>query len=543
MALTRPRLGQLTTNVAAISDPITVLHSNPSQANVDVGLVFNRSNGITSNVALYWNEANNRFATVYTSDAGGSDANVTVSSYARLDTGDHNVLGNLTVTGTVTFLQSEIVAGAQVTAGNVVANSGVASTTTTSGALVVAGGVGISGSMNIGGTITTSGNVNANLNGTALYATNLVGGGTGQIPFQTGTNNTSFNSSLIFTTGNSTLSATTVSAIGLVAGATGVTTQSVTSPNSTVNLYNSGTQTQINIGTGIANVGIPGTAYVGSATSVNGYFWSNGAPYIPYANVNVATYLPVYGGALLAGNITASNVAATANVTAPNLIATSTATAGSLVTNTVSSASSTVNIYSTGSQSQINIGTGTANVGVAGTMYSGNAISVNGYFWSNGSPYIPPSTYTSSNVASFLTTYNGNVLLGNATISNSVTVSNGLSTNTFTLGPVPVLETTSTTASIGASPTAIDTFSTSAYRGAKYVVTTTDVSNSQYQVAEIIVVHDGTTPSISVYGVVNTGPTTVMTFSANIATSTVTLYGTGVSANNTVKLAKMLIPV
>jgi hypothetical protein len=419
MALTRPRLGQLTTSVAAISDPITVLHSTPTQSNVDVGFVFNRSNGITSNVALYWNEANNRFATVYTSDAGGADANVAITSYARLDTGDHNVLGNLTVSGTVTFLQSEIVAGAQVTAGNLVANSGVASTSTTSGALVVAGGIGVSGSLNIGGTITASGLVNANLNGTALQATNVVGGGTGQIPFQTSANNTSFNSSLIFTAGNSTLSATTVSATGLVAGATGVTTQNILSASSTTNIYTTGPQNQINIGTGTANVGIPGTAWVGSATSANGYFWANGSPYVPYSNVNVATYLPVYSGNLAAGNLAVTSAVTAASVVA-TAVTTPTATAGSLVTNTITSSSSTTNVYTTGTQSQINIGTGTANVGIAGTVYSGNSISVNGYFWSNGTPYIPPSTYTSSNVAAFLPTYNGNLSAGNLTISSNI---------------------------------------------------------------------------------------------------------------------------
>ena len=640
MALTRPRLGQLTTNVAAISDPITVLHSTPTQSNVDVGFVFNRSNGITSNVALYWNEANNRFATVYTPDAGGSDPNVVITSYATLATGDHNVLGNLVVSGTVTFLQSEIIAGAQVTAGNLVANSGMASSSTTTGALVVVGGVGISGAMNIGGSITATGYVNANLNGTALQSTNVVGGGIGQIPFQTSANNTSFNSSLIFTSGNSTLSATTVSAIGLVAGATGLTTQTILSGSATTNIYANGTQSQINIGTGTANVGIPGTAWVGSATSANGYFWANGSPYIPYANVNVATYLPVYSGNLAAGNL-----AVTSAVSAASLAATS-ITAGSLATGTITSSSSTVNVYTTGTQSQINIGTSSANVGITGTVYAGNITSVAGYFWANGTPYIPPSTYTNSNVASYLTVYGGSVLAssitttlaatlaslvtnaisssssvtniyttgsqsqinigtsganvgitgivyagnvvstngyfwangtpyasysnvnvanylpvysgnlaaGNiavssniaasyATIGATATASSVVATSSITVGPVPVLQTSSTTTGIGASPVAIDTFATSAYRGAKYVITSTDVTNSQYQTAEIIVVHDGTTPSISVYGVVNTGPSTIMTFSASIATGTVTLYGTGVSASNTVKLVKMLIPV
>jgi hypothetical protein len=160
----------------------------------------------------------------------------------------------------------------------------------------------------------------------------------------------------------------------------------------------------------------------------------------------------------------------------------------------------------------------------------------------NGITYVYNSTSNSwTRTISSSVTFNG--VVANLVTANSVSVTNTVSANTLAIGPVTVLETSSTTTGIGASPVAIDTFSTTAYRGAKYVITTTDVSNSQYQTAEIIVVHDGTTPSISVYGVVNTGPSTIMTFSANIATGTVTLYGTGVSASNSVKLVKMLIPV
>lgn len=661
MALTRPRLGQLTTNVAAISDPITVLHSTPTQSNVDVGFVFNRSNGLNSNVALYWNEANVRFATVYTPDAGGSDPNVAITSYAPIATGDHNIFGNLSVSGTVTFLQSEIIAGAQVTAGNVVANSGVASTSTTSGALVVVGGTGISGNLNIGGNINSAGYVNANLNGTAVLATNLVGGSTGQIPFQTGTNATSFNSSLIFTTGNSTLSATTVSAVGLVAGATGLKTQTITSSSSTTNIYADGTQSQINIGTGTANVAIAGTAWVGSATSAGGYFWANGNPYIPYSNVTVATYLPVYSGNLSAGNISVTynetigrnltvngnssvggNLVITtqlndsspasalgvlsvggplttpdygymatfvANINTYAEVAIQNTSNGTAAYSSVTWYNGNTNVY--GEHGLNGIGYSYASIGYPNNSlnqpnnyfsYSANTEHVIGTWTTNGIHFITnasavtadamyispigniviPTTTTSINTTTGALTVAGGVGIdGNAYIGGNVTVTNTFTSNTIssvnstvnvyttgaqsqinigtssatvsipgsvstgalTFGAIPTLQTSSTTTGIGSSPVAIDTFATATYRGAKYVITTTDVTNSQYQTAEIIVVHDGTTPTISVYGVVNTGPTTIMTFSAGIATGTVTLYGTGVSASNTVKLVKMLIPV
>ena len=84
MALTKPRLGQVYTNVAAITDAITVLHSGSSVANVDIGFILNRANGTVSNVALYWSETLGGFVAAYTSDAGGTDANVTPTTYANI---------------------------------------------------------------------------------------------------------------------------------------------------------------------------------------------------------------------------------------------------------------------------------------------------------------------------------------------------------------------------------------------------------------------------------------------------------------------------
>ena len=68
MALTRPRLGQLITNVASLTDNLTVINSAATQANVDVGFIFNRTDGVglVPNVALYWNETTKSFAYVYT---------------------------------------------------------------------------------------------------------------------------------------------------------------------------------------------------------------------------------------------------------------------------------------------------------------------------------------------------------------------------------------------------------------------------------------------------------------------------------------------
>ena len=100
MALTRPRIGQLNTNVFADADPITVLHAGATAANVDVGFLMNRANGLVSNVALYWNEAGNTFVTAFTSNSGATDTNVSVTSYASITTGNVVTQGGIyTTTG------------------------------------------------------------------------------------------------------------------------------------------------------------------------------------------------------------------------------------------------------------------------------------------------------------------------------------------------------------------------------------------------------------------------------------------------------------
>jgi hypothetical protein len=190
MALTKPKLSNINTDVVGFLDPITVLHQGATSPNADVGFLFNRANGLVSNVALYWNESSQSIVTAYTSSTGTTNSNISVSSYADLTvgnvltvnggiigivgnltlgnliantgvhavssvvTGDSYVGGNLLVVGNITTLSREIVTGLEVVAGNLIANSGTSSSNTTTGALVVQGGIGVSGDVNIGTSLT-----------------------------------------------------------------------------------------------------------------------------------------------------------------------------------------------------------------------------------------------------------------------------------------------------------------------------------------------------------------------------------------------------
>ena len=198
MALTRPRIGQLNTNVFADADPITVLHAGATVANVDVGFLMNRANGLVSNVALYWSESGNTFVTAFTSNTGITDTNISATSYTTITTGHHLPGANITyslgsttqrwkdlwLSGTTIYLGGATISSpdantvaitnqnggsfsvtgsaagqASGTFGNLIANSGVASTSTSTGALQVTGGAGISGNVYIGGNLDVTGTV------------------------------------------------------------------------------------------------------------------------------------------------------------------------------------------------------------------------------------------------------------------------------------------------------------------------------------------------------------------------------------------------
>jgi len=293
MALTRPKLTQFVTTVASLSDPITVLKAGTAQANIDIGFLMNRANGLVSNVALYWNEQGNTFVTAFTANTGLTDTNVTATSYANVTTGHHlpgaNVTYNLgsstqrwkdlwlsgttiylgggtitAPTGAVTitndaggsFSVTGSVSGqASGTFGNLIANSGAISTSTTTGALQVIGGAGITGNLNIGGNLTVTGNL-------------AIIGNITSVNYETVTN-TEYVSSLIATTVNA---ATIGNASATFSGASATLTGTVIA--STVNAATIGNTGATLTGTlqtaaqtNITSVGTLTSLAVGAVTS------------------------------------------------------------------------------------------------------------------------------------------------------------------------------------------------------------------------------------------------------------------------------------
>lgn len=124
-------------------------------------------------------------------------------------------------------------------------------------------------------------------------------------------------------------------------------------------------------------------------------------------------------------------------------------------------------------------------------------------------------------------TLSGTETLSNKTFSDDVTVE-----GTIISSP--------TTVSVGNSATVIDSFSSATYRGAKYIITIRH--DTEYNIVEALLVHNGTTATVTVYGEVATS-NSLGDISANISSSTVQLIYTGTSASNHVKVASTYITV
>ena len=83
--------------------------------------------------------------------------------------------------------------------------------------------------------------------------------------------------------------------------------------------------------------------------------------------------------------------------------------------------------------------------------------------------------------------------------------------------------------------TNIDSFSASTYRSAKYVVQATQGTN--YQVSEVLVLHDGTTATRAMFGVINSSANVGVT-AATLSGGTVYLQYVAASAGTTVRITK-----
>jgi hypothetical protein len=83
------------------------------------------------------------------------------------------------------------------------------------------------------------------------------------------------------------------------------------------------------------------------------------------------------------------------------------------------------------------------------------------------------------------------------------------------------------------SQTAIATFSSTTFGGAKVVIQARDTVTSARSITEILIVHNGTTASATQYAMVNTGASDLAAYDVDISGGNVRILATQVSTNST----------
>lgn len=181
----------------------------------------------------------------------------------------------------------------------------------------------------------------------------------------------------------------------------------------------------------------------------------------------------------------------------------------------------------TNQHSEAFLDTVTVKANTAGDLTTGNGFVV-GIFGANT---ITGSTIRGGSVTTAAAlTISSNTKLGNS--SSQITVSHN------DLGYVKTASYTST----NTDDQILDSFAVSDYRSGKYLISMKNTNNNDYQVTEIMVLHDGTNAYTTEYATL-VSSATLAQLSANISGSTVRLFVKPSLADNVIKYQRTTIAV
>jgi len=86
----------------------------------------------------------------------------------------------------------------------------------------------------------------------------------------------------------------------------------------------------------------------------------------------------------------------------------------------------------------------------------------------------------------------------------------------------------------------VDSFDKTVHRSGKFLVQLSAESEGEYQSAEVMVVHNGTTATIETYAVTYTGAANLATFSANVSGSTININASATANVNVKSFATLM---
>lgn len=518
---------------------------------LDIGLRFHYYNGADLNAALIL--ANDTKWLEWYEQGTETDGVFTSTTYGTFKTGNLVLTGNANISGTITatnfvgvITTATNLAGG--TNGSLVYQSAPGQTTflapSTSGYLLQTNGAGTAPSW-----VALSG-VSA---GSATTATNLAGGTTGTIPYQTDSGATTFSSNLQYINGTNTLQVTNIATTGTT-NATSTTTGALVVTGGVGiggNLYVGGTiygtVTNATTATNILG-GTAGQVPYQVSPGVTSFYGPGTAGQLLVSN---GTSAPVYTstGSIYVGRATLADSATQTITTATNANATyyptfvdsnnATATAETVYTTssfTINAQSGNVAVASTTPSTLPTNGAlvVTGGVGIGGDTNIAGILKVTEA--SNSNSLVTGSIQTAGGVAVTKDVYVGGAITAGATAAATTSTvvpalySNNLLLATFTKPNIS-----------GTTLQNLDVYSSTAYRSAKYFIQIVD--GTSIHITEITVFHDGTNVYINEYGI-STNNGQLGSFDAVLGGGSVTLTFTPSGATNmSVKVVRMGISI
>ena len=106
-----------------------------------------------------------------------------------------------------------------------------------------------------------------------------------------------------------------------------------------------------------------------------------------------------------------------------------------------------------------------------------------------------------------------------------------------------VLRTETAATAFTSSATTIASFNKNSYRSMEALITTTDSANTEYEVAKALIVHDGTTAYVTVYGQTSSSGADLSTYTATLSSNSVLLQAVSSGGAQTAKVQYSLTSV
>jgi len=165
----------------------------------------------------------------------------------------------------------------------------------------------------------------------------------------------------------------------------------------------------------------------------------------------------------------------------------------------------------------------------------------------NSAAVVSTSHITRSDATNSFVTVDADVTGGNARLkATGTSVVNAVSFYRIALGDNTTAGTTGSVTTVintdvDSASGSIDSWAKASYRAAKYYISVNNASKTEVSNMEALVVHDGTTAFITVYGVTNTGSNDLVSLTAAVDGSNVVVSATGNEPNLRVTAYRILL--